>query len=629
MPYGFPRLTVAESPVVHTTDTGLPLPVTSTQSSSLSTLQTILSAVMLIFFDFIPGQLYLHFLLRIPSLYFSRVTRIFEDARLSLPDIKRMARAKSDQWDVSESRMWPVMAYPDTMPLPRSLLHFRASWESFIDSLLREWKTFNLISVLLLSAILTLLQIDAASHPITRTSALFSLICALMSLLYGCMFIIRFGTMRKMHKASSFANEAQKQSANIWWNIWVLLAMPAVWLAWSIITFLISIMSFVWLSGSTQDAVDFSVSFRAALGPRIALTVVFALGIIYFVLIVRTFHRYGDPLDREWMRTVNEWTTEAIRGQASFVPSPSSSSYVRLSEKPDQFNASRSVSAQSRGAYATPLAALARAESRPPDNFEKLAPSVPLTSHPSAFFRAPESACALPISSSTVMQLGPSEVEARSAAYADPQWSRAVTPDDWSRFILDVSSAWNGQLTLAQTEDDLPVYTIVPPTRPDNPVPASPGSGGGSFGSDPPRLSARSIPSSDSSYGRVRPSKHNKNGFVALHSPVLEDENAPLPKSRSRPATPPPPGTEDPRAGPVNPAQTVEQFIGLWNEHYFRPRNLQVSLVQEHGPRTSGPAFAVTLGPLESPTNAVTTDETGFGLGSFMTMQDISRILRR
>ncbi|KAJ7705010.1 hypothetical protein B0H17DRAFT_1039028 [Mycena rosella] len=28
----------------------------------------------------------------------------------------------------------------------------------------------------------------------------------LVSLLYGCMYIIRFGTMRKLHKASSFAN---------------------------------------------------------------------------------------------------------------------------------------------------------------------------------------------------------------------------------------------------------------------------------------------------------------------------------------------------------------------------------------------------------------------------------------
>ena len=56
------------------------------------------------------------------------------------------------------------------------------------------------------SAILTTLQIDAAaSEPVTRYSALMSLVCALMSLLYGCMYIIRFGTMRKTHKAAEWA----------------------------------------------------------------------------------------------------------------------------------------------------------------------------------------------------------------------------------------------------------------------------------------------------------------------------------------------------------------------------------------------------------------------------------------
>ncbi|KAJ7769068.1 hypothetical protein DFH07DRAFT_715511, partial [Mycena maculata] len=176
-----------------------------------------------------------------------------------------------------------------------SLLNFRSSWEGFIDSLMREWKTLNIISVLLLSLVLfcPTFPIDAAAHPITRTSALFSLVCAIMSLLYGCIYIIRFGTMRKMHKASSFANEAQKTTTSIWWNIWVLLAMPAIWLSWSIITFLTCIMSFIWLSGSVQDSISPLVSTRDALGPRIGLTCVFSLGLIYFILIVKTFHRYG------------------------------------------------------------------------------------------------------------------------------------------------------------------------------------------------------------------------------------------------------------------------------------------------------------------------------------------------
>ncbi|KAJ7359090.1 hypothetical protein DFH08DRAFT_686293 [Mycena albidolilacea] len=404
---------------------------------------TFIVPVVLFLFDFVPRQLYLHLLLRIPSLYFSRVTRIFEDARLSLPDIKRMARANADQWNTSEKAVWLLsMQTPDQMPLPRSLLQFRSSWESFIDSLMREWKTFNIISVLLMSAILTMLQIEAASHPIIRTSALFSLICALMSLLYGCMYIIRFGTMRKMHKASSFATEAQKGTTGIWWNIWVLLAMPAVWLAWSIIMFLTCIMSFIWLSGSSQDPVDLVLSPRAALGPRIALTVVFFLGVIYFGLIVGTFHRYGDPLDREWMRVVNEWMKDTLDPHQNpyNAQQPSSGPF-----NPPFHSATRDgVTSKYQQAYQTQLQQMAgtpwglaeKGSSAPLEPLTKLSPTPPLTSRPSAFFKTPRPAASQPILPFTVMELGHPDVEARIAGHKDPTWSGAIAADDWSRFIL-------------------------------------------------------------------------------------------------------------------------------------------------------------------------------------------------
>ena len=55
-------------------------------------------------------------------------------------------------------------------------------------------------------AILTILQIEsAADDPLTRYTALFSLMCALISLLFGCMYIIRFGSMRKSYKAAEWA----------------------------------------------------------------------------------------------------------------------------------------------------------------------------------------------------------------------------------------------------------------------------------------------------------------------------------------------------------------------------------------------------------------------------------------
>ncbi|KAJ6615543.1 hypothetical protein B0H10DRAFT_65422 [Mycena sp. CBHHK59/15] len=43
--------------------------------------------------DTLLRQIYLHMLLRLPSLYFSRVARIFEDAEVSRPDIERMIEA--------------------------------------------------------------------------------------------------------------------------------------------------------------------------------------------------------------------------------------------------------------------------------------------------------------------------------------------------------------------------------------------------------------------------------------------------------------------------------------------------------------------------------------------------------
>ena len=55
-------------------------------------------------------------------------------------------------------------------------------------------------------AILSILQIaGAADDPLTRYTALFSLMCALISLLFGCMYIIRFGSMRKSYKAAEWA----------------------------------------------------------------------------------------------------------------------------------------------------------------------------------------------------------------------------------------------------------------------------------------------------------------------------------------------------------------------------------------------------------------------------------------
>ena len=96
-------------------------------------------------FDTLPRQFYLYFLLRLPALYFSRVARIFEEADMTMSEIKGMAlvtlvpmvgpNAVVSDWDDEIS----ALSY-----------RLKTSWKGFIDSLMKEWKTLNIVSVLLL-----------------------------------------------------------------------------------------------------------------------------------------------------------------------------------------------------------------------------------------------------------------------------------------------------------------------------------------------------------------------------------------------------------------------------------------------------------------------------------------------
>ncbi|RDB30107.1 hypothetical protein Hypma_013948 [Hypsizygus marmoreus] len=266
----------------------------------------------------LPRQLYLHLLLRLPWLYWSRVARIFEEARMAVPEIKKMALE-----NVRQGIDPMALNGPYTMsPLYANL---KVTWEGFIDSLLKEWKTLNIVSVLLLTAILTILQIEsAAAEPITRNTAIASLICALMSLLYGCMYIIRFGTMKKIYKAAEWAEEAQATKTFFWWNVWVLLATPAIWLAWSLMFYITCIMAFVWRT-SNGPTIVVILSPGTELAIRSSISGILALGAVCFVLILNTLRRYGDIMDRSFLDRVAKWVEERRleRGRSrSFVVDP-------------------------------------------------------------------------------------------------------------------------------------------------------------------------------------------------------------------------------------------------------------------------------------------------------------------
>ncbi|KAG9118425.1 hypothetical protein FRC07_007072 [Ceratobasidium sp. 392] len=293
------------------------------------------------YWDQLLRQIYRHFLLRLPSVYFTRVSKVFEEAELSRVEVQKMidaskrARTKRIRTERRRKSLEHVQAQvqgqapastsaapqaqghraidfstidpTDYFPTERewsttivslSLQRFKQSWDEFMDSLNKEWKTLNVVSALLLSAILTMFQVQGSDQPVMRTAAIIALVCALWSLTFGCIYIVRFSTMRSMHKASRWAEEAQRHSTGIWWNVWVFLALPSVFLGWAVISFCVAVLSFTWTTGTAT--LPSPISDSAAIGPRIGITFVFLLGLAYFYKVVRTLRKYADPLPRNW-----------------------------------------------------------------------------------------------------------------------------------------------------------------------------------------------------------------------------------------------------------------------------------------------------------------------------------------
>ena len=81
--------------------------------------------------------------------------------------------------------------------------------------------------------------------------------------------------------------------------------MPAIWLAWSMTCFCVAILSYVWRTGSTLDPSDGTyppLTPHQALIVRALLTAAFGLGLVYFILILRTFSTYGED-EADWRRS--------------------------------------------------------------------------------------------------------------------------------------------------------------------------------------------------------------------------------------------------------------------------------------------------------------------------------------
>lgn len=67
---------------------------------------------------------------------------------------------------------------------------------------------------------------------------------------------------------------------------------------------------------------------RAFLAVRLALTLILALGINYGILILWTFSRYGEAMDKAWKRRIDGWLEE--KAAIPFVPLQLSPETMRI-----------------------------------------------------------------------------------------------------------------------------------------------------------------------------------------------------------------------------------------------------------------------------------------------------------
>lgn len=139
---------------------GLPLPVITTKLPSTTGPSRkafrFLRLILSFLFDKLPRLLYLYALLHLPALYSTRVSRILEDAELTMPEVRKLyipkvsnRVMKGPEEEEAEAEAEDKEQNGGTGKL--SIVHFKSTWESFVDSLMREWKTLNIVSVLLLS----------------------------------------------------------------------------------------------------------------------------------------------------------------------------------------------------------------------------------------------------------------------------------------------------------------------------------------------------------------------------------------------------------------------------------------------------------------------------------------------
>ncbi|KAF9045540.1 hypothetical protein BJ165DRAFT_169655 [Panaeolus papilionaceus] len=144
----------------------------------------------------------------------------------------------------------------------------------------------------------------AAYLPIIRFPLLVAAVCSLVSLICSCSSMMCFAALKSSEAVVEFIAEVSKEGS-VLWNVWILLSLPIIWFSWALVSMVIALGGFVWLTGTASDNPNpIGTAARGALLPRIVISVLFALGVASLCSSVFTGRYLRQVMQKKKKRTI-------------------------------------------------------------------------------------------------------------------------------------------------------------------------------------------------------------------------------------------------------------------------------------------------------------------------------------
>ncbi|KAI0938952.1 hypothetical protein AcV5_000498 [Taiwanofungus camphoratus] len=157
---------------------------------------------------------------------------------------------------------------------------FGPKWYHFSKGLTTQYKNMNILSGLLLSAAVGLLQVfNVSDNWPTNTVGIVTLINALISLLFGIVYQIHLSSLTSERHGVIWLESTAKVASPAW--IGALLSIPAAWLMWSIGSLLTLILVYVWIEPAQEGTGSAGIM---PLPARLLITSVFCFGLAHLVV---------------------------------------------------------------------------------------------------------------------------------------------------------------------------------------------------------------------------------------------------------------------------------------------------------------------------------------------------------